>query len=355
MSFNLTGGNPRAHRIRVYLFGTTVVLEGMPVCYDNSTTNWHGGSMTLGVVTESTTTAEGSQNEGKYIRVEIPNADNCSLFAGVVAKGSPGIGKAGPSAIDIYVPNGAVVPVLTDQNCLIDQTILAINSGEEELGVPLRGDSRSVAIARETIDRTTAGLVLAELCPDRFIHQEVGGTALSIDDSDTTADVVVNRIKVKSLQTGGQFTALHIQAESAAGASTINQRGLALKVEAIVSASVAQQIHGTTLALEITGGTVGEYASACQIKLYESGATISSMAGRLSVLNLCCQVAQTPPANNFGWIYMESHGAENPDFFLLANAQNQVPMAAQSSAVVSHVIPCRFGAQTFYIMVSDAA
>ena len=65
MSFNLSGGNPRAHRVRVYLFGTTTILEGMPVCYDNSTTNWHGGSMAAtGEVTESTTTAEGSLNEG---------------------------------------------------------------------------------------------------------------------------------------------------------------------------------------------------------------------------------------------------------------------------------------------------
>ena len=354
MADNLTAGNPRAHRVRVYYFGTSTIYEGMPVCYDNSTTNWFGGSVSDGVVTESATTAEGSQNEGKYIRVENPNADNCSLFAGVVTKGGWN-GQTGPLSLDIYIANGAVVPVRTDQNCLIDQTILAINTGEQELGVPLRADSRSVAIARETIDRGTAGLVLAELCPDRFIHQEVGGTALSIDDSDTTADVVVNRIKVKSLQTGGQFTALHIHAESAAGASSNNQRGMALKVEAVVSASVAQHVHGTTLALELTGGTVGEYAHAVQIKLYENGATISSMSGRLSVLNLCAQVEDTPPANNYSWIYMESHGAEDPDFFLQANAQVQVPMAAESSAVVSHVIPCRFGAQTFYLMVSDAA
>ncbi len=356
MADNLTAGNPRAHAVRVYYFGGSTIYEGMPVCYDNSTTNWFGGSVSdEGVITESLTTAEGSQNEGKYIRVENPNADNCSLFAGVVKRGG-WVGKTGPVALDIYIPNGAVVPVRTDLNCLIDQTILAINTGEQELGNPLRADSRSVAIARETINRDTAGLVLAELAPDRFIHQEVGGTALSIDDADTTADIVVNRIKVKTLQTGGQFTALHINAESAAGGGcTVNQRGLALKVEGVVSASVAAIVIGTTLALELTGGTVGEYASACQIKLYESGAVINSMGGRLSVLNLCAQVAQAPTANSFCWIYMESHGAEQPDFFLIANAQNQVPMAAESSAAVSHVIPCRFGGQTFYFMVSDAA
>ncbi len=329
MSFNLTAGNPRAHRIRVYYFGTSTIYEGMPVCYDNSTTNWFGGSIAWspggdsGAVTVSTTTAEGSQNEGKYIRVENVNTDNNSMFAGVVAAGG-WTGTTGPKALDIFVPNGAIVPVRTDQNCLIDQTILAINTGEQELGVPLRADSRPVAIARETVDRGTAGIVLAELCPYRFIYQDMGGTALSVDDSDTTADVVVNRIRVKSLQTGGQFTALSIRAESAAGASTGNQRGMALRAVAVVSATTTAQVHGTTLDLEITGGTPLEYMSACLIKLYESGATLTSLT-KLSVLTLQSQVADTGPTDQFGWIYLEENGAVNPYQFITAGSLIDLP------------------------------
>ncbi|KKK79843.1 hypothetical protein LCGC14_2829430, partial [marine sediment metagenome] len=105
MADNLTAGNPRAHAVRVYYFGTSTIYEGMPVCYDNSTTNWFGGSVSNGEVTASTTTAEGSQNEGKYIRVENPNADNVSMFAGVVKKGG-WVGKIGPRVLDIYIPNG---------------------------------------------------------------------------------------------------------------------------------------------------------------------------------------------------------------------------------------------------------
>ena len=226
MAFNLTAGNPRAHRIRVYYFGTSTVYEGMPVCYDNSTTNWFGGSVsraqgTAGEITAASTTAEGSQNEGKYIRVENVNADNISLFAGVVAKGK-NVGKAGPAAVDIFVPNGAVVPVRTDSNCLIDQTILAITTASQELGVPLATDSRPVAIARETVDRGTAGLVLAELNPGKFLHQDMGGTALSVDDADTTTSTLINSSNISFLGSASYNRVLYMIGELSGGGGGLN-------------------------------------------------------------------------------------------------------------------------------------
>lgn len=360
MADNLTAGNPRAHAVRVYYFDTSTIYEGMPVCYDNSTTNWFGGSVSDGVVTVSATTAEGSQNDGKYIRVEDPNADNNSMFAGVVKKGG-WCGTTGPSALDIYVPNGAVVPVRTDQNCLIDQTILAINTGEQELGVPLRADSRPVAIARETKDRGTAGIVLAELNPGRFIYQDMGGTALSVDDSDTTADVVVNRIRVKSLQTGGQFTALSIKAESAAGAGTNNQRGLALRAVGIVSATPAGQVHGTNLDLELTSGTIVQHTSACLIKLYESGATVSG-TNILAVLTLENQVTDAPAANSHCWMYLEENGSQDVDHFIIAKNPGELGdeacgiSATHTFSSVDRMLRIRFtaSAQTYYIPMLDA-
>jgi hypothetical protein len=58
MSFNLTAGNPRAHRIRVYYEGSNTITEGMSLCYNHdTTTNWFGGSQTAGTITASTTTA----------------------------------------------------------------------------------------------------------------------------------------------------------------------------------------------------------------------------------------------------------------------------------------------------------
>ena len=167
MSFNLTGGNPRAHRIRVYYEGSSTLYEGMPVCYNyDTTTNWHGGSMTLGAVTASTTTAEGGRNEGKYIRVEDPATANLGYFAGVVAKGSPGIGTTtGTCAIDIYVPNGAIVPVRTDASTTVGVTVLGIANGSTLCA----SGGRPVAIALETEDLSSDnGVVLAVLDPSVF-------------------------------------------------------------------------------------------------------------------------------------------------------------------------------------------
>ena len=195
MSFNLTGGNPLAHRIRVYFEGTDTILEGMPLCYNYDTTdNWFGGSMTLGAVTETSTTAEGSQNEGKYIRCELPANGNLIHFAGVVAKGSPGIGAAGPCAIDVYVPNGAIVPVLCDVDTTTGRTVLSIAEGQEELGCSNgTATSRPVGIAMETETALdgTADITLCKLDPNLFLYASMDGTALDLGLGYTLTDQYV--------------------------------------------------------------------------------------------------------------------------------------------------------------------
>jgi len=278
---NLTAGNPVAHRVRLYYFGTSTIYEGMPVCYDNSTTNWFGGSVSNGAVTVSSTTDEGSQNEGKYIRVENPNADNVNMFAGVVAKGG-WVGTTGPSVLDVYVPNGAVVPVRTDSNCLIDQTVLAITTGSQELGVPLATDSRPVAIARETVDRGTAGLVLAELCPYRFIHQDTGGTALSIDDADTTTATMVNSINIKFLGTATYSRGLYAVGEIAgAGASLYGM----WKFRTYINAAAKSAVHAVCANLHVKDSgtltrTSGEVNSALYVTVEtEVGTTAPTLSG----------------------------------------------------------------------------
>jgi len=158
----------------VYFEGETTIYEGMPVCYNYDTTdNWLGVASvdfttTASSVTESGTTAEGAQNEGKFIRVEIPSASNLGHFAGVVA-GADHEGETGPKAIDIYIPNGAVVPVRCDVDTSTGVTILAMTSGEEELGF-LAADSRPIAVAWEDEDGLGAapGITLAKLDPGMF-------------------------------------------------------------------------------------------------------------------------------------------------------------------------------------------
>jgi enamine deaminase RidA (YjgF/YER057c/UK114 family) len=158
--------DPRACRITVYYEGTNTIYEGMLVHYNHdTTTNWSSvdRSATTGG-TYDTDTPEGSQNEGKWIRVEDPSNANRRFPAGVVAKGSKGIGSAGPSEIDIYVLNGATVPVYTDRSVTINDpahmevgqnTVVNLDLGGEQIGHFM-----------ETIDRSsTAGLALACLQP----------------------------------------------------------------------------------------------------------------------------------------------------------------------------------------------
>jgi len=338
----------------VYYFGASTIYEGMPVCYDNSTTNWLGvdGSSvdfttTASSITEGTTTADGYQNEGKFIRVENVNADNISLFAGVVA-GADHAGETGPRALDIYIPNGAVVPVRTDQNCLIDQTILAITTAQQELGAPLGTDSRPVAIARETVDRGTAGLVLAELNPGKFVHQDMGGTALSVDDASTGSDSVVNKIYVDFLQATGNCTALWVQAESGAGAAA-NGYGLALYVQADITATPSSHVGGASFWMNVTGGTpvvnlyVAEFGIYCD-GAELAGASVYAASFRTQVDDACAKHYM---------FHFQADGVDKPDGLFYAYNAAAIGITASDGGVSTHKIPINIGGAVRYLMVSD--
>lgn len=240
--------DPRACRQAVYYEGEDTIREGMPLCYNYlSTKNWSNvdKSAVEGAATFDTSTPEGSQNEGKWIRVGSPVTidvedtipasssavitavsgddeefnnvkvgqfvtitgtdvtngtyeviavtqgtenstqgtitldmtdatgstadvrvvlDNSLWFAGAVAKGSPGIGVVGPSLVDIYVPNGAMIPVRTDKDCTIGDS-LGLGSSVFEAATG-DDDPAAVALCMETVNRSgTNGLVLAKLFP----------------------------------------------------------------------------------------------------------------------------------------------------------------------------------------------
>ncbi len=164
--------NQNADRKRVKYEGTNTINEGMALCYNyDTTTNSDDG-----------TTAEGSQNEGKYQRVEEPTAANQKFFAGVVA-GNGHNGQSGPRFIDIFVPNGAIVAVRTDKS-ITAKDKLYLESGQNTLinaGLTLN----LVAIAVETVDRSsTAGIVLAKL-----VGVDVEDTDVVTADSRTTVQL----------------------------------------------------------------------------------------------------------------------------------------------------------------------
>ncbi len=311
--------DPQAVVKRVYYEGSSTIYEGMPVCYNfNTTTNWLGVSS---FETASTTTAEGSQNEGKYIRVENPASDNLLWFAGVVCAGS-WCGTTGPSALDVYIPNGAIVPVRASVACTTGLTILALESASQELTQPLSAtQGRPVAISAETralsdvtsvaitafsdYSGTVAGtvratcthglpsgttgvkiigtddyngehtvtyidssyfyftatfvatetgtmtknvdIVLARLCPNEFIYQDLTGTALSVASLGTSA-IVVNKIRLTTAQTTGDCTALSISL-----AATAQTAGSATALSVSVTTISPANTSGVYVGLTNTG------------------------------------------------------------------------------------------------------
>jgi hypothetical protein len=155
---------PSLRKMRLYYEGTSTIYEGMPVCYNYDTTSnilgWdNDASQAIG-----TTTDEGYQNEGKFMRVENPATANLSWFAGVVAQGGY-CGKVGPKWLDVYEPNGAIMPIRTNASCTVGATVLGIGNGLQYFAINTGdGDPLPVALAEETVDRSgTNGIVLAKV------------------------------------------------------------------------------------------------------------------------------------------------------------------------------------------------
>lgn len=201
--------------------------------------------------------------------------DNIHAFAGVVAKGG-WVGKTGPQVLDIYVPNGAIVPVLTVlASTTAGRTILSVVSATQTLGNPTTDspnyggtagqiDSKPVAIAAETI--TSAGLVLAKLDDSLFLH---GGGQLDHEFNVGYAGTVntsVNKMFLNFTQTDGYCQALHYRTKlsgTGGGAS----RGV-YRFETFVTGATGEQTIGLNIMLDLTaGGTGGQYFTPLQIQM----------------------------------------------------------------------------------------
>ena len=145
--------------------------------------------------------AEGAQDyTGRLFIVEKPATANLQFFAGVVKALGPKAG-ADDDMIEIWVPNGAVLPVMCDQYCTAGRTIVGLRDGAYEGSYP---EGRPIGIAMETIDRSTDdGLVWVKVDPDRFLWVEGDDNALTIDDEASGSDVSISKIRVTSAQTTG--------------------------------------------------------------------------------------------------------------------------------------------------------
>ena len=353
----------------VYYEGTSTIYEGMPVCYNFDTTdNWtgYGATSLAGAKSYQGTTAEGEQNEGKFIRVENPAADNLLWFAGVVA-GAEKAGQVGPCVLDIFVPNGAIVPVRAGVECTTGKTVLSVISATQYLGQPLSAtQARPVAIAEETnttLD-STPGLILARLCPQEFIYQDLTGDALGVAVAGTSS-ITVNRVNFTTAQTSGAFCAFEVKATSSAGAysNMTAGGGLCAYFSGTISATVTNAVNAVGIQLKITGGTPTEYLAGLHIKVYEDGATMTSCS-KISALSLEFQVKENVQAYRHTWISLQNNGTQTPD--ALIHATNLATLNAQAftgdvtigSTAGDYAIPIYLqsqpGTQLWYIPIVKA-
>lgn len=367
------GSDPKRQRISVYYTETsTTIKQGMPVCYEfDATTNWLGASPTDSVINPdpSTTTAEGSQNEGKFIRVEDPDADNIQAFAGVVADGS-WVGTTGAQRIEIFVPNGAIVPVYTDLSCTVGRTILAVESASSALTVPLAASTaRPVAVAQETVDRSsTSGIVLAKLDPNMFLYQYADGNSLICDD-DATAAETVNTMNLYFAGTGGPKRGLYAVGEIA-GAGNSNY-GM-WKFRTYLSAAANATVHTLCANLhfkddaEITDS--GEWASSPLYVTVETETTTSAAdlsGGSVAGIYFGYYVDESTGAPAKAYLFQtNNHASYNWDG-ILRMAAGDLGDTASGADEASHVIgfdgdgttrkiPVLIDSTTYYLLVGTA-
>jgi hypothetical protein len=147
----------KVNRKVVYYEGTDQLLKGYALCYNYDTTTDIDGN----------TVAEGSQCNGKFIRVEKPSTNAMNNLAGFVPAAFDKV--VGPCWMEITLPeDGVMVEAYTNASCVIDATSLGIVNGSYILqAVTGDGDPLAVGVAQETVDRSgTNGIVLLKVKKD---------------------------------------------------------------------------------------------------------------------------------------------------------------------------------------------
>lgn len=349
--------NPDAKTRKVYYEGTSTIYEGMPVCFNwDTTTNKSGYN--------SSVTAEGSQNEGKYWFVENPATANLQWLAGFVVNGGY-CGKVGPAVVEIYVPNGAIIPVRTDQNCTAGRTVMGLVNAGQALG----DMGRPIAIAMETVDRSgTDGVVLAKVDPAMFIYQSNGSTALILDD-EATSEEVVNKIDLYFAGTGGPKRGLYAVGEIA-GAGHSNY-GM-WKFRTYLNAAASQTVHTLCANLHLKDSATltdtGEYGSAPLYVTVETEVTTTAptlSGGSLAAMYIGYYVDESTAAPANAYVFQfNNHASYNWDGLIrmsagdLGDTLSGVDEAAHVIGFdgdgVTRKIPVKVDGTTYYLLIGTA-
>jgi len=200
----------------------TPLKVGDPVCYKLDAVDHKKRTVDpthLGLTID--TYAEGEQEmTGRLFSVEEPLIDNIDAFAGIVKSLGQHAGADG-DMIEIWIPNGAVVPAnVVLAATVTGRTILSVMVGTRTLGSPTSDlpnygltagtiDSKVVGIAMETI--AAAGLCWVKLDDKLFAHLG-GNIGNELQVAAGTVNVTVAQMNINFLNTAGNCQALHYRA-----------------------------------------------------------------------------------------------------------------------------------------------
>ena len=373
------GTDEQAVRKTVYYEGTSTVYGGMPVCYNyNTTDNWTGwGEATLAAVaTEQGTTAEGEHNEGKFIRVEDPSASNLGWFAGVVCNDSINIGDAnGACTVEIFLANGAIVPVRCDIDTTTGVTVLSITSASQELGA-IVADSRPVALAMETETALdgTAGITLAKLDPGMFSYN-YGTSSSAYMVSTGTYPVNYQYVEFTSAtQTCGfmQDNRLLYDGTMTSGQLTVDNNYL--HFTGSLTAAAASYLRGSVDMVHLDGCTINSalaYVAGCCAQLGGTPAAFTACY-KATALWVDLGVGTIPTAGTLSAIYISENGTNyahtvfdintpRTDYFAKFNVNAcsgdhhfiYAMTADHTTSATDRALKCDVGGTTYYIPLYD--
>lgn len=365
------GTNTNARKKRVYYSSSSTIYEGMPVCYDyDATTNILGYDKAAGgdVTCQSSpsTTAEGYQNEGKFLRVEDVGNDGIMCFAGVVA-GTSHAGLTGPRWLDIYIPNGAIVPVRSGIATTRAQTVFGIASGSDAFETALYNTrSAHCAIAMETVDRATdEGLCLAQLFHPLFFNrgsQDQDYEDFKVGVGTSSGDVQCMKEYWSIWSTGGTFKTRMWRTDVRADGCSCPYGGMIAAQLRLFAASDAQggNVTNTYITTEFaSGSTIGAGVGVknLYLRLYDEGATMTS--GGEHICNIYMENKIDSSSGENYQIYSNVHGSDALDAFIAA--PNNKSLAAEACGATTKTwdgsdiaIKILVGSTPYYIYASDS-
>jgi len=331
---------------------TTVLKIGQPVCYHSDSVLDHKDRTAdpthLGLRVD--TYAEGAQDKtARLFCVEEPLTANLHAFAGICKCLGPKAGADG-DMIEIFTPvEGAIVPVWTDQNCVLDRTIVGILDASADITKP----GYPVGIAKETVDYSAVdGTVWMEF--RKFVHDNTNAM-LQIDDDNTTA-VRLHQINVEFLQTAGQCCAFFVEAAAGSGSNPdCYDYGLAGYFQSTwKSGSTIGSAATLGVWMNIDSGALtvdGGHISVLQAGLYQAGDDPWDQDQvNLSVVQLSLQIEDDPGDNCLNYIRMRNDGAHAIDG-IFSFPDNASCGLTASSETATHVVPFLVGGNLYYFLV----